>query len=124
MVFGWFTRILVALVLVAVVGYDTVSIAASHLSAQDDANNAAGAAATYIHENAGPDAMTGALAAARADLSHGETIDPKTVVLHPDGSVTLTVHRVVGRTLVAQHLSFLKKDLSFNETETASPATS
>jgi len=45
-ILSWLTRVVLVIAVTAVVGFDGLSIAVAHVSAQDDANSAAVAAAT------------------------------------------------------------------------------
>lgn len=106
---GWFTRVLVVLAVLAVLGFDGVSILSAHLSAQDDANNAASDAAAAWSDSHDPGK---ALAAAEGALSHGETIVPGSLQISSSGATTLKVARGT-RTLVAHDIGFLKGETSF-----------
>lgn len=109
MIVGWFTRVLVVLAVLAVVGFDGVSILSAHLSAQDDANNAASDAASTWSDSHDPGK---ALVAAEGALSHGESIVPGSLQISPNGATTLKVTREA-KTLVAHDIGFLKGETSF-----------
>lgn len=106
---GWFTRVLVVFAVLAVIGFDGISLVSAHLGAQDDANNAAAdAAAAWGNQH---DIET-ALAAAQSALSHDETIVPGSLKITAAGVTTLKITRDT-KTLVAHDIGFLKKDTSF-----------
>lgn len=109
MIIGWFTRVLVVIAVLAVIGFDAISIVSAHLSAQDDANNAASDAASTWADHHDIDA---ALAAAQAALNHGEKIVPGSLTITASGATTLKVTRGT-RTLVAHDIGFLKGETSF-----------
>ena len=106
---GWFTRVLVVFAVLAVVGFDGISIVSAHLSAQDDANNAAAdAAASWGNQRD----IGAALTAAQGALGHDETIVPGSLKITAAGVTTLQITRGT-KTLVAHDIGFLKKETSF-----------
>lgn len=105
-VIGWLTKLAVAIAIVGLTLFDTISIGAARLGGKDDANTAAEAAAQDYRANHNVNA---AYQAALDTLpSSSETIPAKTFVILPDGTVTLVLDRTVS-TLVARHIGFLKK---------------
>lgn len=109
MVIGWLTKIVIALVLLGVVGYDGISIAASRAGAPDDAASAAQAAATawqHTHNLATAEQQ------AAAALTSTEKLVPHSLTVAPNGTVTLRISRSVV-TLVASHLPDIKKATRF-----------
>ncbi|MGH3745296.1 MAG: hypothetical protein ACRDTP_10595 [Mycobacteriales bacterium] len=108
MIIGWFTRVLVVMAVLAVIGFDGISIVSARLGAQDDANNAAADAASSWNDHHDVGA---ALAAAQDALSHGETIVPGSLTISKSGVTTLKITRST-RTLVAHDIGFLKKETS------------
>lgn len=109
MIIGWFTRVLAVIAVLAVVGFDGISILSAHLGAQDDANDAASDAASAWGNQHD---ITAALAAAQQALSHGETIVPGSLTITASGATTIKIKREA-RTLVAHDIGFLKKETSF-----------
>src|SRR6478672_2766953 len=105
-VLGWLTKLAVAIAIVGLVLFDSISIGAASLGAKDDANNAASAASQSFWSSHNVD--TAYQAALESLPSGSETIPAKTFLIHPDGSVSLVLHRSV-KTLVAHDIGFLKK---------------
>lgn len=124
-IIGWFTRIVVAFAVIGVLGFDSIIVVSAHLGAQEDANNAASdAAVAWQSSHTQPGSLAGAQTAAEAALSHGETIVAGSFHIDSNGDVTLTVHRVADRTLLAHDLGFLRHQIDFDTTGTATPPTS
>jgi hypothetical protein len=90
MVFGWLTRLTVALVVFAIFAFDGISIITAKVGAGDDAQSVALAAATAYQSNPSGEAV---LTAAKAALSDGETLVPKSIKVATDGTVTLKIRR-------------------------------
>lgn len=109
MIIGWFTRVLVVIAVLAVIGFDGISIVSAHLSAQDDANDAASDAASAWGNQHD---ITTALAAAQGALKHGETIVPGSLKITTTGVATIKITRKA-QTLVAHDIGFLKDETSF-----------
>jgi hypothetical protein len=108
-IIGWFTRVLVVFAVLAVVGFDGISLLSAHLGAQDDANNAAAdAASSWGNQHD----INAALAAAQGALSHGETIVPGSLEITAAGVTTLQITRGT-KTLVAHDIGFLDKETTF-----------
>lgn len=122
MVVGWFTRIIVVFAVIGALGFDGIALLSAHLGAQQDANDAASdAAAAWQTSHSTPGALAAAQSAAEARLGERETLVPGTFRIGADGTVSLRVHRVTGRTLLAHDLGFLKPELSFDATGSAPP---
>ena len=97
-VFGWLTKLVVALSLVGLIGFDLVSLGASRLRAQDAAQAAARAA---LEVYTGPKDLQAAYDAAAAEvLPDGHTVDPQSFGFAVDSSVTLTLHSTAPTLLV------------------------
>lgn len=126
MVIGWLTRVVVALLLLGVVGYDGITLVSAHLGAIDDANNAASAAAGSWQNNqhlANPQAAVQlAIRAAESSLPGSETLLPGSLRIAANGVVTLQIHRGT-HTLFAHDLGFLNHVISFDTTGSAPPPT-
>jgi hypothetical protein len=119
-VIGWLTKLAVAIAIVGVALFDSISIGAARLGAKDDANNAASAASQSYWSSHNVD--TAYQAALDSLPSGSETIPAKTFLIHSDGSVSLILHRNV-KTLVARDVGFLKKYTNIVENGAAPPPT-
>lgn len=125
MVIGWFTRIIVVFAVIGVLGFDTLTLTSAHLGAQEDANNAASnVAAAWQSSHTAVGAYAAAVAAGQTALSHGETLVPGSVVVAPNGNVTLQVHRLAAHTLVAHDIGLLRHLVTFDATGSATPPVS
>jgi hypothetical protein len=105
-VVGWLLKLVVMIGVVAVVLFDTVSIMAARLGAEDDASTAASAAGAAWQQTHNVQAAY--QAAIEALPSQTEKIPTKTFVIESDGTVRLVLRKPV-TTLVAQHIGALKK---------------
>lgn len=105
-VLGWLTKLAIAMSIVGLALFDSLSIGAAHLGATDDAATAAEAASTSYRTSHDVDA---AYQAALDTLpSDSETLPPQQFVVQQDGTVNLVLRRTT-RTLVADRIGFLKK---------------
>ena len=90
-VLGWLTKLVVALAVLGVIGFDLISLGSARFQAEEHAQAAAReAGARYSSTKdvqAAYDAAVGEVA------QHGDTIDPQTFTVAPDGTVTLTLRR-------------------------------
>ncbi len=105
-ILGWLTRIAVGVAMVAVVGFDGLSIGVAHFTASDDADNAANAASTAWHDKPG-DMQAALLAAENSVATHGETVVPNTLTIDPDGTAHIKVRRSA-TTLIVHHIGALR----------------
>jgi hypothetical protein len=105
-ILSWLTRVVLVIAATAVVGFDGLSIAVAHVSAKDDANSAAVAAATAWLSDKGALAPT-LLAAQNAAAQHDETILPASLTVGTDGTVHLKLERDA-TTLLIRHIGPLK----------------
>jgi hypothetical protein len=98
-VLGWLWKVVAALVIVVVVGYDSVAIAYNSVATSDAARSVARAAsdARLIDRSTKAQAIAAAEETAHAK---GVILDPKDVVFGSNGSIQVTVSRSVD-TLVA-----------------------
>jgi hypothetical protein len=105
-VLGWLTKLAVAIAIVGLALFDSLSIGAAKLGASDDANTAAEAASAEYRTSHD---VQSAYAAAVATLpSDTETIPPRRFLVQPDSTVDLILHRTT-TTLVAHRIGPLKK---------------
>jgi hypothetical protein len=105
-ILSWLTRVVLVIAATAVVGFDGLSIAVAHVSAQDDANSAAVAAATAWVGEKGAPAPT-LLAAQNSAAQHGETVLPRSLTVDADGTVHLKLERDA-TTVVIRHIGPLR----------------
>jgi hypothetical protein len=106
-VIGWLSKLVVALLLVAIVAFDGIAVGSAHLSGSDDANNAASAASTAWWQS--HHSIQAAYDAAAASVTNSnEKVLTKDFTVSTDGSVHLLMTRKVN-TLVMKHVGFLKK---------------
>ncbi len=105
-ILSWLTRIVMAIAVTAVVGFDSLSIAVTHVSTMDDANTAARVAA--LAWSAGHGDLSAALTAAQSSAAqHGETVVPASLRADPDGTIHLRLTHVA-TTMVIRHLGPLR----------------
>jgi hypothetical protein len=90
-VLGWLTKLVVTLSVLGVLGFDAVSLAAAHFSAEDRAQTAARAASSVYRAPA--DLQKAYEAAHFSAAEQGDTIAPTDFSIGPDGRVTLTLQR-------------------------------
>jgi hypothetical protein len=105
-VLGWLTKLVVLFAVVGVLLFDGIAIAVNNVTAQDEANTAAQAAADSYKSTHDVQAAYSAAVAAAAD--DNEKVLPRSFVINPDGSVNLVLRRET-RTLVLHHVGALRK---------------
>lgn len=97
-VLGWLTRLVATLAVLGVIGFDAISLASTRFQSEDHAQTAARAASeTY---KSGQDLQAAYDAAVAEVARHGDTIDPTTFAIGPDGAVTLTLRAAAATMLV------------------------
>ncbi len=117
-VLGWLTKLVVVLSLLGLVGFDLISLGSTRFQAEDHAQSAVRAAARTW---SGPASLQAAYEAAVAEVvQHGDTIDPQSFSVAPDGTVTLTLLRTAP-TLVVEKVPPLANYASVRRTVSASP---
>jgi hypothetical protein len=105
-VMGWLFRVTVTLAVLAVVGFELLSIAVTHVNVTDIGAQSADAAQTSWAEQ---HSVTAAYdAAAAAAESEGATIPRRSFAVNPDGSMRFVV-RKTAPTLVLAHIQPLAK---------------
>jgi hypothetical protein len=105
-VVGWLVKVALVLFVVGVAGFDGIAVASAHLSASDDANTAASAAASDYWNN---HSVASAVRAANdAITSPNEQLVADTLTIARDGSVTLLLRRDI-TTVVMHDIGPLKK---------------
>jgi hypothetical protein len=105
-ILSWLTRVVLVIAVTAVIGFDGLSIAVAHVSAKDDANSAAVAAATAWVSDKGALAPT-LLAAQNSAAQHDETVLPNSLTVGADGTVHLQLERDA-TTLLIRHIGPLR----------------
>jgi hypothetical protein len=105
-ILSWLTRVVLVIAVTAVVGFDGLSIAVAHVSAKDDANSAAVAAATAWLSDKGALAPT-MLAAQHSAAQHDETVLPASLTVGADGTIHLELERHA-TTLLIRHIGPLR----------------
>ena len=104
-VVGWLTKVVVAMSIVAIFAFDGIAIGSADMTASDDANSAASAAAiNYSQTHNVQDAYAAAI---NAVDNTEERIPAQRFVVNTDGSVQLVMNRDV-RTLVFRHIGPLE----------------
>jgi hypothetical protein len=93
MITGWFVRLTLIFVVLAVGAFDGISVLVASIGVKSDAESAAVAAAAAYQAHHTADA---AIAAAEGELNDGETIVAGSVRAAPDGTVSLQVRRKAG----------------------------
>jgi hypothetical protein len=119
-VIGWLVKLIVALVVVSLIAFDAIAEVAGRLSASDDANNAASAAALSWQQT--HNAQEAFQAATESLTNDAETILSKSFVIDSDGTVHLVLRRDVTTVLMGR-IGPLKKYTTVTEDGTASPPT-
>jgi hypothetical protein len=120
MISGWFVRLTLIFVVLAVGAFDGIAVLVASIGVKDDAQSAAQAAATAYQ--ADHSAAT-ALAAAKTELNDGETIVPGSVHAAADGTVTLQIRRTAKSIVLHLWSTSAKWDV-VTGTASASPVTS
>jgi hypothetical protein len=94
MITGWFVRLTLIFVVLAVGAFDGISVLVASIGVKDDAQSAASAAADAYqgsHHNA-----EAAITAAKNSLDAGDTLVAGSVHAAADGTVSLQVRRKAG----------------------------
>jgi hypothetical protein len=105
---GWLLKVAAVLTVLGIAIFDAISIGTTFTTTEDTGNSAARTASEAWTEN-GKDiqkAYDAALAEAN-DGGGGYTIDPKTFVVDPNGTVHLTIHRTAS-TIVVRRIGPIK----------------
>ena len=117
MVTGWLARVVAAVAILGVIGFDGISVVATHLSASDDADSVAQSAADAYHAQGTPNA---AVSAADQQLPKGETLVAGSLQIDPNGAVRLTV-RKTAKSLVLHMFSQTRTWAVVTESGSANP---
>lgn len=117
-VLGWLTKVVATLAVLGLVSFDAVSLGAAHFRAEDSAQRAARTAAGNF---SGTKSLQAAYEAALDEvLDSGDTIDPASFTISPDGSVTLTLRHETA-TLLVEKIPPLRSYAVIDRTVTGRP---
>ena len=105
-VLGWLTKLVLLFAVLGLLLFDGIAIGVNNITAQDDANSAAQAAADNYKTTHDLQAAYSAAVAAAADSN--EKVLPRSFVIATDGSVHLVLRRET-TTLVLHHIGALQK---------------
>ena len=119
-VLGWLTKLVATMAVLGVVGFDLVSLGAARFQSEDHAQVAARAAGEAYRSAQNVQAAYDAAALAVAE--HGDTVDPASFSVGPDGRVTLTLHRTAPTVLV-EKVAAVRHWAEVESTVSAAPAT-
>jgi hypothetical protein len=97
-VLGWLTKVVATLAVLGLMGFDAVSLGAAHFRAEDRAQQAVRAAAENF--NSTKNLQQAYETALGEVLDTGDTIDPASFTISPQGAVTLTLRHETATLLV------------------------
>jgi len=100
------TRLAVILGIVGILGYDSFAVMSTHVSTENDAQNAAYAASQAWHDNPSIDAAYQAAVTTLAG-NPGETVETTGFTVDPGGTVHLVVVQKA-KTVVFSHIGAMK----------------
>ena len=118
-VVGTAVKLLLTLAVVATAGYDSISMLATHMTAQNDADQAALAGNIVLDRHGSTYAAYEAVVASAHD--NGDEVIPSGFAVGPDNAVTVELRRRA-HTLVASHLPHIKDYTVVTVTSTVSDA--
>ena len=119
-VLGWLTKLVVILSVFGVIAFDAISLGTAYFQVEDRASTAARAASDTHRAGGHPDVQAAYDAALAEVVEHGDTIDPQTFTVSPQGEVTLTLHRTAP-TLVMEQIAPLRQWAEIERTVSARP---
>ena len=99
-VLGWLTKLVGTLAVLGIVGFDLISLGSARFSADGHAQTAAREAGAMYKSS--KDIQAAYEAAVSTASEHGDTIDPQTFTVTPEGAVTLTLTRVAPTLVIAK----------------------
>jgi hypothetical protein len=112
-------KLLLTLAVVATAGYDSISMLATHMTAQNDADQAALAGNIILDRHGSQYAAYEAVVASAQD--NGDVVVPSGFAIGPNNAVTVELRRQA-HTLVASHLPRIKDYTVVTVTSTVSDA--
>jgi len=98
-VVGWLVKLAVTMAVVGVIGYEAIAVSVAYVNVQDDGSEAARAAGDMWF-NGGKDLQKSFDAAYAYASEHGDTIDPKSFSISPDGDVALKITKTANTLLI------------------------
>lgn len=117
-VLGWLTKVVLALAVLGLLGFDAMSLALARVQGEDAAQQAVRAASvTYSTSR---NLQTSYDAAVAQVAPAGDTIDPAGFSVTPEGAVTLSLRREAS-TLLVEKVSPLRKYAVVTRTVTGGP---
>lgn len=117
-VLGWLTKVVATLAVLGMIGFDAVSLGAGRFRAEDSAQTAARTAAETF---SGTKNLQKAYEAALDEvLGSGDTIDPASFTISPQGAVTLTLRHETA-TLLVEKIPPLRRYAVIDRTVTGRP---
>lgn len=119
---GWLTRVVLVIAVVGVAAVDSISVASTSLSVQDDAVTAALAGRDDYATSRNVVTAYAAALQRLHEVRPDAVMPAQTFVVAGNGTVTVTVQRTP-TTIVAHHLPWLRDHLRQQATERAVPAT-
>lgn len=119
-VLGWLTKLVAVLSVFGVIAFDAISLGTAHLQAEDRAHTAARAASDTHRAGGHPNVQAAYDAALAEVVEHGDTIDPQSFIVSPQGEVTLTLHHSAP-TLVLEKIAPLRQWAEIERTVSARP---
>ena len=117
-VLGWLTKVVATLAVLGLIGFDAVSLGAARFRAEDSAQQAARAAAESFSSTR--NMQTSYEAALDEVLDTGDTIEPASFTISPQGWVTLTLRHETA-TLLVEKIAPLRKHAVVTRTVTGRP---
>lgn len=105
LVVGTGIKLLALLAVIGVTGYDGISMVATHMTAKDDADQAALAGNTVLDHRGTAQAAYDAVVSFAHD--HGDVVIPAGFAIGPNNAVTVELRRVA-HTIAAAHLPRIK----------------
>ena len=104
-VLGWLTKLVATLAVLGLIGFDAISLGSTRFQAEDHAQSAVRAASeTY---KSSKDLQAAYDAAVAEVVEHGDTVDPTSFAVTPDGTVTLTL-RALAPTMLVEKVAPLR----------------
>ena len=116
-ILGWLVRVSLVLVVLGVIAMDGISIASTRLQLEDATDSAARAASWTARTSPNRAMIIDSAAASLAQKKGDYVLDPNSVRVAPDRSVTLTVSRTA-QTIVVHRVKPLAKYGEFSFTTT------
>lgn len=118
-VLGWLTKLVAGLAILGLIGFDAISLGLARFQAEDHAQVAARAASADFRSSKN---LQAAYDAALAEVAeYGDSIDPQSFTVTPEGAVTLTLHRTAS-TMIVEKIGPLRDWAEVSRTVSATPS--